>query len=302
MRGLVKGAAFNGRMGHVLGLHEGTGKMRFRVRLDSGEEMNVLPENLDHVTSESRRVELKVGRSVRVAGLRKSVEYNGMRAKVVRSVEDAERYVVRLEQAGGELKLQAENLDVLPPAGLEIGQRVKIRGLVRRVQYNGLCGSVLGADWNDDERIIIGLDVGGELRIKAANIDLVDRDAAAEFEPGRRVRLKGLVNKEHLNGKIGTVQYHGACASLPGLVSFHLFSHFSERCSSSFRESCASDYEVVCRQEGIFIGNFCQYVDGLVYCTRQKLFAYSHTQNFFLTEWFVCSRSWRGRYKTSGRT
>lgn len=59
----VKGTQYNGRMGHMLGIVPGLKDgdfTRFRVRLDGGEEMNLLPQNVESVAeSRSRSAEHK---------------------------------------------------------------------------------------------------------------------------------------------------------------------------------------------------------------------------------------------------
>jgi hypothetical protein len=70
-----------------------------RVRLDGGEEMNLLPQNVESVgEARLRALELKPGRPVIIAGLKKSVEFNGMHAVIVRSANEGKKYVVSFDQ------------------------------------------------------------------------------------------------------------------------------------------------------------------------------------------------------------
>jgi len=70
-----------------------------RVRLDGGEEMNLLPQNVESVgEARLRALELKPGRPVIIAGLKKSVEFNGMHAIIVRSANEGKKYVVSFDQ------------------------------------------------------------------------------------------------------------------------------------------------------------------------------------------------------------
>jgi hypothetical protein len=64
-----------------------------------------------------------------------------------------------------EIKISTQNLDVLPPVAWSVTQRVKIRNLSRRVQYNGLCGVVMSGVWDDEDRVLVGLDAGGQITV-----------------------------------------------------------------------------------------------------------------------------------------
>lgn len=186
-----------------------------------------------------RSIELQPGRPVKISGLKRAVELNGVRATVVRSSDEGKRYVVRFEArpvAKGareraeeegkpipspahprEVKVSCECLDVVPPPGLEVGKRVKISGLVRRRQYNGMVGTVISADWDDPDRVVIALDGSGEIRARYDKIEVIGLDMFADFKPGRTVRLKGLKSSEHLNGTLATVQWDERLDSKPGV-------------------------------------------------------------------------------------
>jgi hypothetical protein len=84
--------------------------------------------------------------------------------------------------------------------GLEAGKRVKLFGLVRRRQYNGMVGTVISADWDDENRVVISLDAGGEIRARFDKVEIIGVNTFADFKPGRTVRIKKLANNPHLNG------------------------------------------------------------------------------------------------------
>eukprot|EP00929_Paragymnodinium_shiwhaense_P056017 TRINITY_DN28040_c2_g1_i1.p1 TRINITY_DN28040_c2_g1~~TRINITY_DN28040_c2_g1_i1.p1 ORF type:complete len:641 (-),score=113.63 TRINITY_DN28040_c2_g1_i1:18-1817(-) len=98
-------------------------KRRFKVRLTTGEEKLLKPENLKAV----RQKELQAGTSVKLVGLQSAPELNGKIGTCVHKDSQKGRWLVRLD-GGLEKFLKAENLSILMSE-----EQPKISHVVRQV-------------------------------------------------------------------------------------------------------------------------------------------------------------------------
>ena len=55
---------------------------------------------------------------------------------------------------------------------VQVGSKVRVRGLVKASQYNGMHGTVSALN-KEDDRIVVRLEGGKELKIKAQNIEVL---------------------------------------------------------------------------------------------------------------------------------
>ena len=67
----------------------------------------------------------------------------------------------------------AEQIEEQGPHGLEEGQRVRVRGLQKKPQFNGCVGTIDQAlDPFGMGRVAVLLDAGNELSLKASNLEI----------------------------------------------------------------------------------------------------------------------------------
>ena len=74
------------------------------------------------------------------------------------------------------------------PHGLEEGQRVRVRGLQKKPQFNGCVGTIyLALDPFGTGRLAVRLDAGNELSLKASNLEIACKLCSAIFGEGNLV-------------------------------------------------------------------------------------------------------------------
>ena len=74
------------------------------------------------------------------------------------------------------------------PHGLEEGQRVRVRGLEKKPQFNGCVGTIDRAlDPFGMGRLAVKLDAGNELSLKAGNLEIACELCSATFGEGNLV-------------------------------------------------------------------------------------------------------------------
>jgi len=205
VKGLQARPDLNGCLGSVVEWDAGEG--RWKVLMDDGSGLMLRASNLEVTLAASSTGPLVPGQRVRVAGLQARPELNGREGTVVEWDEDEARWKVIMDDGSGK-KCKPSNLEIceaMPPETdtgadlsipaspsgsltslrssinslpLDIGARVRVKGLRMRPELNGCMGTVLKWDAEQSRWNVI-MDNGNHVLLRRQSLEIY----AAALDP-----------------------------------------------------------------------------------------------------------------------